>query len=512
MAKASAVMRALLLDLLAPALLGATATLGFAPFGWYGLTLVALVGLVALWWPATTRRGAWRGFVFGLAHFGTGVYWTFVSTYYYGGAPLPMAIALVCLMAVYMALYPAFVGAVAGYTRRLPRTLWAILVVPGAWLLAELVRSWVMTGFPWLSLGYSLIDAPVTSLAPIGGVYFLSTLMMASAGIVVLLFAGSIVARALAVVLIGLAPLGVWMMPPALEWTQPQGDPIRVDVLQGNFGQAVKWQRDMLMPTLDRYRTMTERSKADLVVWPEVAIPAPANRVEPYLAGIDQLASDRDQTVLAGVLVHDNADAPYYNAVLALGASEGRYNKRHLVPFGEYFPVPNFVKRWLDGIDMRYSDFGFGADDQPLIDVDGVKIGVSICFEDAFGYEIAKALPAAGVLVNVTNDAWFTGTTAAAQHLEIARMRALEAGRPMLRAANTGISAVIDYDGRLRERTPEFEVAHIESRVQPRSGLTPYMRIGDGPLWIAGFVVTGLSLLGGLLLNRREARYKRKPR
>ena len=497
------------LDVLLPALFGGLATLGFAPFGYYGLTLLALVGLLALWWPASVRRGAWRGFVFGLAHFGTGIYWTFVSTYYYGGAPLPMAVALVCALTIYMALYPALVGAVAGATRGLARTLWALLVVPCAWLLAELVRSWVMTGFPWLSLGYSLIDAPVTALAPIGGVYFLGALMMASAGTVVLLFAGSIPARALAVVLIGLAPLGLWYTPPATEWTQASGAPVSVDVVQGNFAQAVKWDRDVFRTTLERYRAMTEASDADLVVWPEVAIPAPANQVQAYLDDIATLAGERSQTVLAGILVHEASDAPYYNAVLALGAGEGRYYKRHLVPFGEYFPVPEFVKTLLDGVNMRYSDFGFGADDQALIEVDGVKLGLSICFEDAFGYEIAKALPQAGVLVNVTNDAWFAGTTAAAQHLEIARMRALEAGRPMLRAANTGISAIIDYDGRLRERTPEFQIAQIESQVQPRSGETPYMRIGDRPLWWAGFAVTALSLLGALLLGRRQRRARK---
>ena len=492
------------LDVLLPALLGGLATLGFAPFGYYGLTFVALVGLVSLWWDASARRGAWRGFVFGLAHFGSGVYWTFVSTYYYGGAPLAMAIVLVCALTAYMALYPALVGALAGTTRRLPRTLWALVVIPGAWLLAELVRSWVMTGFPWLSLGYSLIDAPVTALAPIGGVYFLGALMMVSAGTVVLLFAGSIPARALAVVMIGLAPLGLWYTPPATEWTQASGEPVSVDIIQGNFAQAIKWDRDVFRTTLERYRAMTQASDADLVVWPEVAIPAPANQVQPYFDEIATLAGERSQTVLAGTLVHESSDAPYYNAVLALGAGEGRYYKRHLVPFGEYFPVPEFVKTLLDGVNMRYSDFGFGADDQPLIEVDGVKLGLSICFEDVFGYEIAKALPEAGVLVNVTNDAWFAGTTAAAQHLEIARMRALEAGRPMLRAANTGISAIIDYDGRVRERTQEFEIAAIESRVQPRSGETPYMRIGDRPLWLASSAITLLALLGGLLLSRRR--------
>lgn len=498
------VLRVAAFDVLLPALFGGLATLGFAPFGYYGLTLLALIGLIALWWQASAGRGAWRGFVFGVAHFGTGIYWTFVSTYYYGGAPLPMAIGLVAALSVYLALYPMLVGAVAGATGGLPRTLWALIVVPFAWLFAELVRSWVMTGFPWLSLGYSLIDAPVTALAPIGGVYFLGLLMMASAGTVALLFAGSIPARALAVVLIALAPLGLWYTPPTTAWTRPSGEPVSVDIVQGNFAQAIKWDRDVFRTTLERYRSMTEASDADLVVWPEVAIPAPANQISSYFDEIAALAGGRGQTVLAGTLVHESNNAPYYNAVLALGAGQGRYYKRHLVPFGEYFPVPEFVKTLLDGVNMRYSDFGFGAEDQALIAVDGVKLGLSICFEDAFGYEIAKALPEAGMLVNVTNDAWFAGTTAASQHLEIARMRALESGRPMLRAANTGISAIIDYDGRVRERTPEFEIATIESQVQPRSGETPYMRIGDRPLWWASAAVTLLSLLGGVLLMRRR--------
>ncbi|GAB3680302.1 apolipoprotein N-acyltransferase [Salinisphaera aquimarina] len=494
------------LDLLLPAVLGGLATLGFAPFGYYGLTMIAVIGLVALWWNVSARRGALRGFVFGLAHFGTGIYWTFVSTYYYGGAPLPMAIGLVCLLTVYMACYPMLVGAFAGATRTLPRTLWALLFVPGAWLLGELLRSWVLTGFPWLSLGYALIDAPVTALAPIGGVYFMGALMMVGAGAIVLLFVGALFARAVAVLIIALAPLGLWALPAAAHWTRPSGEAISVDVVQGNFPQQVKWDPNNFTTTLTRYRNLTERSEADLVVWPEVAIPAPADQVQRYLDFIDNLAGKRGQTVLAGVLVHPGEDKPYYNAVLALGTGHGRYYKRHLVPFGEYFPVPDFVMHWLDGINMRYSSFGFGADDQPLISVDGVKLGLSICFEDAFGYEIAKALPQAGILVNVTNDAWFAGTTAADQHLEIARMRALESGRPMLRAANTGISAIIDYDGRIRRRTEQFSVANIDSHVQPRSGLTPYMRIGDWPLWLAGFLLTGLGLAAAWLLRRRAGR------
>lgn len=486
-------LRVLALDLLLPALLGGCATLGFAPFNEYGLTLLAITGLVALWWDVDARRGAWRGFVFGCAHFGTGVYWAFVSMYDYGGAPLVLAGVLTGLLVMYMAVFPMAVGAFSGMTRRVPRSVWALLLLPGAWLFAELVRSRLMTGFPWLSLGYSMINAPLTGLVPIGGVYLLGFLVLVAAGTVVLLFAGSLVGRMVAVLLIAATPFALWMLPPVDHWTRPDASALRVEVVQGNFPEPVKWQRSNFAATLRRYRDLTERSDADLVIWPEVAIPAPAGQVQSYLESIDSMATGRGQTVLAGILARKRPGGPYYNAVLALGSSHGEYDKRHLVPFGEYFPVPGFVRDWLDVINMPFQDLAFGPPRQPLIHVKGVTLGLSICFEDTFGYEIARALPEAGILVNVTNDAWFAGTTAISQHLQIARMRALESGRPMARAANTGISAVIGYDGRVRRRTAEGTVATLSQSITPRAGLTPYMRIGEWPLWVAG---SGLVLIG----------------
>ena len=499
-------LRRILLDLLAPAVLGGLTTLGFAPFNYYGLTLVAVTGLVALWWNAGRRRAAWRGFVFGLANFGTGVYWPYVSMHSYFAVPPILAAALVGLLAVYLALYPAAVGAFAGATsKRVARPLWALVFVPGAWLFGELIRSWVLTGFPWLSLGYSMIDSPLAALAPLGGVYFLSLLMIVGAGAVVLLLAGSLVGRAIALALIAVTPLAIWAVPPPGHWTQPAAKTLSADIVQGNFPMEIKSLPQTLGTTLTRYQRLTAASDADLVVWPETAVPVPAIAVRGYLADIGSAARRKNQTVLAGIL--DWNEGSYYNAVLALGAGQGRYYKRHLVPFSEYFPVPGFVMRILDGINsMRFSDLGFGPPEQTPITVDGVKLGLSICFEDAFGYEIARALPAAGILVNVTNDAWFRGTIADDQHLQIARMRSLEFGRVLLRAANTGISAIIDYDGRVRQRTAQFTVATLNDRITPRLGATPYLRFGDTPLWIGSSVLVVLGLLLAVWQGRRQRR------
>lgn len=495
-----------LCDVLLPAAFGVVAMFGFAPFGYYGLTWLALAGLIGLWWRASARRCAWRGFVFGLGLFGAGVHWPFVSVYHYGNAPLPLAVVLVCLLVTYLSLFPALAGAVSGAMRRLPDMLRALVFMPAAWLLCELLRDAGITGFPWLSLGYTLVDAPVTGLAPLGGVYFLGFLMVAAAGALVLLFIGSLADRAVSVVLIVVAPIVLWAVPAPTTWTHPVGEPLQVAIVQGNFPQNVKWDRDYFRPTLKRYKRLTKHIDADLVVWPEVAVPTIARYVPDYLRSIDRMAEFTGQTVLVGTLTEQPQTGSYYNTVLALGTGSGVYRKRHLVPFGEYFPLPDFVKGWLDAINMRYSSFARGVVDQPLITASGVKLGLSICFEDVFPDEVARAVPEAGVLVNVTNDAWFAGTMAAAQHLNISRMRALETGRALLRAANTGISAIIGPAGRIIKRSDQFEIAVLKATIQPRGGSTPYVRFGNMPLWAGGGMLVVVGLLGSEWRRRQASR------
>lgn len=492
-----------LFELLLPAALGVVAMFGFAPFDYYALTWLALAGLIGLWWRASWRRCAWRGFVFGLGLFGAGLHWPFVSIYHYGNAPLPLAVVLVCLLIIYLALFSALIGALCGAMRRLPDTLRALVFMPAAWLLVELLRAAGIIGFPWLSIGYTLTASPVTGFAPIGGVYFLSFLMVAAAGALVLLVAGSLIGRAVSVVLIAVTPIVLWAVPAPSTWTHAVGEPIQVAIVQGNFPQDVKWDRDYYWPTLERYKRLTRQLDADVVVWPEVAIPTVLRYAQDYLHSIDAMAAAKGQTVLVGILAERQGTDMYYNTVLALGQGDGTYFKRHLVPFGEYFPLPDFVKGWMDTIDMRYSSFARGGMDQPPIVAADTTFAVSICFEDVFADEIARRAPQAGVLVNVTNDAWFAGTMAAAQHLNISRMRALETGRVLLRAANTGISAIIAPDGSLIKRSKQFQIAVLKAKIQPRGGVTPYVRHGNAPLWLGGFMLVILGLFGSEWRRRR---------
>ncbi|HET7313202.1 apolipoprotein N-acyltransferase [Salinisphaera sp.] len=491
-----------LVDLLLPAVLGGLATLGFAPWNLYPLTILALAGMIALWRAVGPGRAAWRGFVFGLVHFATGVYWVFAAMHEHAGVGAPLAGLATAALVGYLACYPALAGAVAGATRRLALTLWAIVVVPAVWCLAELLRGWLFSGFPWLSVGYVTVAAPLNGLAPLVGVHGLGIALVMAAGTLWLLYTGTLFARVVALALVAILPVAIWLVPATAHWTRPLPKTLRVAVLQGNIAPADE-RRSAIGETLRRYRDMTLRSDAELVIWPKAAIPAPAARVDRYLGRLNAALAKRKQTVLAELFWPTGDGRHRYDSVIALGLGEGRYDKRHLIPFGEYMSGLG----WLGESPARPGGaIGrtiAGAIRQPLIRSHGVALGVSIGFEDMFGRAIRRALPGAGILINITNDGRFAGTAAPAQHLEIARMRALESGRPLVRAAHAGTSAVIGFNGRVYHRAAAGQAARLVAPVVPRRGLTPYMAYGDAPLWWASAAIVALALLGAAGLRWR---------
>ncbi len=481
-------------DSIWPALLGLVATLGFAPWGWIGLTLLSILGVIWLGRGMSARRAAWRGYVFGLAHFSSGLYWVYISIYQYGGGPLWLSWLLVFVLASYLALFPALLGYVwrrwftAGVVQE------ALVILPLLWLLMELLRGWLFTGLPWLALGYAFIDTPLARLAPVTGVYGMSAALVLLAGAAWLLATGDQRARGIAVSVMSLLAIALWLLPPPADWTRASGPPIEVSLVQGNIPQEFKWRPGRREATQAHYRELTESEWGRrLIIWPEVAIPALRHQVEAYLDELNAMAQDHGSTLLVGVLVRDEPKGPLYNALLSLGVDQGSYYKRHLLPFGEYFPAPKFLLDIGSILGLQYSDFSSGSDDQPPLMLGEHYLGMSICFEDVFGRDIRRDLPRAGLLVNVTNDAWFDDSSAPHQHLQIARMRALEMGRTLLRVANTGISAVIGPDGTLRASSPQFEVDVLRASVTPRSGATPYAAVGDLPLWILGFAGLGFA-------------------
>ena len=485
-------------------LLGAAMPLGFAPFGFSLLAPLLLLPLLFVCLIAAPRDAQAHAFWFGFGMFLTGTYWIYISVHVYGQAALWIALLLMVGLALLMA---AIVSGAGWLISRLSRGEPALLLIvaPAAWVLAEWVRSWILTGFPWLALGYGQIDSPLAGWAPLLGVYGVSLMLMISmtALLVMLIAAGKL--RMVAVVAVVL-PWIVGGLLQRAEWTAPAGEPITSTIVQAGVSQDQKWQPDQLLPIMQFYaRATASVPDSKLVVWPEVAIPSVNDRVERFIKAMEAAADRNEQSVLFGILersFEQSADGDIYNSVFIIGGKERQaYRKRHLVPFGEYFPVPASVRAWMKMQNLPHSDLAAGAAVQPLLVArNGAKLAVAICYEDAFGAEQLYALPEADLLVNVSNDAWFGDSIAPHQHLEIARMRALEVGRFAIRSTNTGISAFIDANGKLLQTGSQFEPQVMTAAVQPRQGLTPYAATGN---WL----VIGLCLLiiGAFWLRSRAS-------
>ena len=479
--------------------LGAAMPLAFAPFHLWWLSPVLLVALFWLWEGMSPRLAARAGLYFGIGHFLTGTYWLYISIHVFGEAPLVLAVLLMLLLVFVMALYFALLGWLV--TRIAPRPglpRW-LLVLPGGWVLIEWLRGWLFTGFGWLALGYAQSDNVLAGLAPVLGVY--------GASLAVVLSAGAL--RCLAVPgrsrLLGAAlGLAVWLVAAVLarhEWTQPQATTLDVALVQGNVAQDIKWDPAQFGATLDLYEALTRESLgADLIIWPEAAIPALVHEVSGYLEDIRELTAEAGSEMLLGILRYDFRLRSYENTLLALSETPQFYVKRDLVPFGEYFPVPDWVRSWLRLMSLPYTDITAGADRQPTLHLAGQQLAPSICYEALFGARQLSFYPEATLLVNVSNDAWFGDSIAPHQHLQIARLRSIESGRYMLRATNTGISAIIDTRGRVTARSPQFETTVLRGEVRGHDGATPYVRVGNhAVVWLS------LLLLGvGAVLARRS--------
>ncbi|MGE0387805.1 MAG: apolipoprotein N-acyltransferase [Gammaproteobacteria bacterium] len=477
---------------------GAVWPLGFAPFGMVPVPIVSLAMLMLCLRGQPARRATFIGWLFGAGMFGTGVSWIQISVHQFGIPYLAFSVGVTILLIAYLALYPALFAWAGARCFAGDGALRSILWLPGLWTVTEWLREVLLTGFPWLAIGYSQIDSPLAGLAPIAGVHASGFAAAVSAGLLALLVArGRVVRRQ---VLAGF--LAIWvagLIAGLHEWTRADGKPMSVSIVQGNIEQSVKWSRELREFTIERYRTITRiHWGRDLIVWPETAIPAFHTDVRPELDALQQQAERTGTTLMVGVPVMKD-DRQYFNGVLALGTEPGLYLKRHLVPFGEYMPLQPLLGRLIDVLRIPMSSFSAGDSEQDLLVAAGRKVGVSICYEDAFGSLIRAALPQAALLVNVSNDAWFGNSLAPHQHLEIARMRALEAGRWLLRATNTGISAVIDPRGRVATRSPQFEAWALTAEIEPRTGATPYVKYGDLPLVIA----CALLCVAGAVLTRR---------
>ena len=485
---------------------GAILPLAFAPFDIFPLAVIAPALLFLLWLGLTPHRAFRRGYWFGLGMFGVGVNWVFVSMYEFGGVSLPLSLFLTTVFILFLALFPALLGYCLArffnHSDSASPGLRLVMIFPAGWLMFEWIRGWFLTGFPWLNLGYSQLESPLAGLAPVLGVYGVSLAAALTAGWLALLLSTR---HHRLRILSALALLALWGGSAALHtlsWTQAAGAPLRVTLLQGDISQDIKWLADLREPTLELYTKLTrEHWDSRLIVWPESAVPEMYDEAEDFIDKLAEEARSHNTDLLIGVLYEDLATGRYYNSMVSVDDHRQFYHKHHLVPFTEYLPMQSVLGGIVNFMQVPMSDFSKGPAKQAPLAVAGQKAGISICYEDAFGEEVIRALPEATFLVNVSNDAWFGHSIAPQQHLQIAQMRALETGRPMLRDTNTGVTAIIDTRGKLQAVAPQFKVAALTGEIQPMQGMTPYARFGNYPVVILSTLLLLLALL--LLRGRR---------
>ena len=477
---------------------GVLTVFSFAPSGIWPLQPICLAALAVIVLRQTTKRQAFFcGWAYGTAAFLSGMYWLFISLHVYGKMNALMAGVGILLLTAFMGLLPAF-GCLLAYwikTRlKVTDTLFLLMVFPACWTIFEWLRGWVFTGLPWLATGYAFTDSPLAGYAPVMGVFGI--------GLVAAIIGGALASCVLtirqrawrmtlaAAVLITLF-ISIGQTFRNITWTTPYGSPIEVRLLQGNIAQEAKFNTQQLVSMLGQYAEMIMKEKADIIVTPETAIPIyPQNLPAGYLNQLVTFVDTSGSRLALGIPLADSMTS-YSNSLAVIYPKDGehkrlyRYDKHHLVPFGEF--VPMGFRWFVNMMHIPLGSFKRGAAIQAPFPVKGQWILPNICYEDIFGEEIAARLhdetqsgrPVASILLNISNIAWFGDTIALPQHLQISRMRSLETGRPMLRSTNTGTTAFIDEYGEVVQQLPPYTAGELRLKVTGTQGITPYIQFGN---------------------------------
>jgi apolipoprotein N-acyltransferase len=526
---------------------GAVNTLAFAPTPHGGWLELAIFAFFFGWLTRTTgwKSAALTGGAFGFGNFVTGVWWLYVSMHVYGGMAAPLAGAAVVLFSLYLAVYPALAAAIwsfcAGHARNgaadndtpFSPTWHGALAFASAWAIGEWLRGTVFTGFPWLASGYAQVDGPFAGFAPVAGVYGVGWMLALVAALIVQALVPLLtsrmpretaggsggttqqsVARVAVPGAIALALIAAGLLLPLAQWTVPANAPLTVRLLQGNVKQEMKFEQSGMRAAIDQYQQMITSKPADLIVTPETAIPVLAQQLPaPFALAVRNFSDSTGSAVLfgaiGGTITPEGQVVDYTNSLF--GVTPGtrdvyRYDKHHLVPFGEFVP---WGFRWFVHLmSIPLGDFFRGAPVQKPFLVHNQPVAVDICYEDIFGEEIARTIrendTPAGVLINSTNLAWFGDTIALDQHLQIARMRSLETGRPMLRATNTGMTAAIDANGKVLGRLTPYTIGSLDVTVQGTTGNTPYVTSGNNTVLAISLLLLAFGFAFGPGITRRQ--------
>jgi len=476
--------------------LGALVPFAFAPYNLYFISIFSLSIIFYFWSTTSSARECFIiGYLFGFAMFGVGVNWLHISINLFGGVNLIGALLLTYIFIAYISLFPALCGYLAARFFKHFR----IITLPSLWLLTEWCRGWMLTGFPWLNIGSSQTDSILAGFAPVLGDYGITFFVCLSAMAISILITGNTKRRIISGLLLILLIVSSSLLK-NINWTNDINKDIDIVLVQGAIPQEQKWKPEQRQNTYEIYSNLSKPFwSSDLIIWPETAIPSLYHLADDFIIPISNEQLSSNAMFMSGLAYKESESNDYFNSILLVDNEHRFYHKNHLVPFGEYLPFKSFLGEILRFLKIPMSDFSSGDPDQKTFETDKGVFGMSICYEDAYGSEVRKALPDANILINVSNDAWFGDSFAPHQHLQMARMRALENGRYLLRSTNTGISAVIDNKGNIISRSPQFKPHALPATVKLYSGQTPYSKFGNS--LILSLCILGLFL--SFIINRK---------
>ncbi|GGI72303.1 apolipoprotein N-acyltransferase [Shewanella gelidii] len=506
---------------------GASTALAFAPYQIWPIYLLAVAVTLHLSHGLSPKQAFLHWLSFGFGCFAVGISWVHVVMDRFGGMPIVVSVLLMALLAMYLAIYPALAGYL--FARLAPRkcapsSYQVLFLFPSIWVVTEWLRGWVLTGFPWLWAGYSFTNSPLQPLASLVGALGLSFIGITLAGAVSLIFQK----RLLPALGVSIALIGAVYIHPFIGQIQTTGKTISAALVQGNVAQNMKWEPEALWPTMLKYMDLSrEHLDADLLLWPEAAIPAPEHFVGEFLDNASQVANLNDNAIITGIIRQENDE--FYNALVVLGNynhkrqaqadyrapfdrtdienRDNLYDKNHLLVVGEFVPFEDLLRPLAPFFNLPMSSFNRGNYQQPNLRAAGLKVAPAICYEIAFPEQLrANVHHDTDLLVTVSNDAWFGASNGPLQHMEIAQMRAVELGRPLLRATNTGVTAVVDHQGKILSSLPQFEAGVLRQEVELVSGKTWFTKFGQWPVLLLSMLLMMIAIIAQLISTKSTIR------
>lgn len=477
------------------ALAGAMISLSLAPYKIWPAAIAAIVLYYLCHYQLKPGQAFLRGWFFGAGLFYTGASWVYVSIHQHGGASPLLASFLTFIFCSFLALFYGLSSYIyVRFLRDRPMSWFSLaaLIVLNEWL-----RSWVLTGFPWLFIGYSQTEGPLAGWATVGGVLSISFIVALTGTRLSSYLLNPKPSAWFGIILV----IALWFAGPywsKQEWTQSTEQSLKVSIIQANIPQEEKWLPEKLYPTMNLYQNLSEQEWAsDLILWPETAVPSLYHNIQTRLLILDEQAKAKNTAIVTGIpylRTNTKTQRPeLHNSIMAFGEGSGLYHKRRLVPFGEFVPLESMLRGLITFFDLPMSSFSTGPDQQALLKVKDLNIAAFICYEIVYPGLVTEALPQADMLITISNDTWFGESNGPLQHMQMVQMRAIETGRYIIRGTNNGISGIINHKGEVVAEIPQFKQDVLRGTATARTGVTPFAQYGHMPLLC--FILLSLSFL-----------------